>query len=683
MASTVQTTAVALRRGTTSANDLFTGVQGELVVDLGADGTGTDVNTTLRLHNAITTGGIPMARADMANVASKALATNRTALGEKNLAYADLSNIETASDASRIISILSGYGFAQENSIETLLVNYAKADMSNVNTANLATAGTGHSGKNLGYADMSNVDTANLATGAGQTGKHSGKDLAYADLSNVDMSSITGNFAAADLSNVTTASWNTIKIAQGIESSTNKDTVIDANNIVQDHYPTTQAVVDYVGSGGGGGDLSTKMNVNFSNASTWDLLYSNDAAYYQYKTDGAIVDGGTGFIQGNDYYTGITLSDDRTYLAVDVTAVDSSGNITSAKVSPEFGATDLTSHNVLNVVNNQDGSANVTFTSTLVSTGLYRYSVSNITTVVSGGFTTSSYEDQNGTSTVPVLFVKAVTVGAGGAITSYKFKPEEGSTDITGTITISSGVSGATDAEITASTVNTFPPIGGANLLKTDLTNLPGMSNGDALVEQSSDWRIRHNLPIPTSPVTPGDPEYYRIVTAGLVADAIAASASGDLKNTATGTNGLTIDGVSSTANNGINIGYSSKAQSTNALAIGIGTEASGQSTTAIGAGAKTSAHYAIQIGYGTNSNASTLSVGFNAASTTDRKNWVLLDGITGQIPGERMALQGTAAPTTSTVGSIGQFYIDTTNEDGYMCVGVSGSTYTWKQITI
>lgn len=40
------------------------------------------------------------------------------------------------------------------------------------------------------------------------------------------------------------------------------------------------------------------------------------------------------------------------------------------------------------------------------------------------------------------------------------------------------------------------------------------------------------------------------------------------------------------------------------------------------------------------------------------------------------------SAPTTSTVGRVGQIYIDTTTETAYMCVGVSGSTYTWKQIT-
>ena len=40
-------------------------------------------------------------------------------------------------------------------------------------------------------------------------------------------------------------------------------------------------------------------------------------------------------------------------------------------------------------------------------------------------------------------------------------------------------------------------------------------------------------------------------------------------------------------------------------------------------------------------------------------------------------------APTTSTVGSVGDICIDTTNGDVYICTGISSSTYTWSQISI
>ena len=39
-----------------------------------------------------------------------------------------------------------------------------------------------------------------------------------------------------------------------------------------------------------------------------------------------------------------------------------------------------------------------------------------------------------------------------------------------------------------------------------------------------------------------------------------------------------------------------------------------------------------------------------------------------------------TSAPTTSTVGVLGQLYTDTTNMRTYQCTAISGSTYTWTQ---
>ena len=49
----------------------------------------------------------------------------------------------------------------------------------------------------------------------------------------------------------------------------------------------------------------------------------------------------------------------------------------------------------------------------------------------------------------------------------------------------------------------------------------------------------------------------------------------------------------------------------------------------------------------------------------------------------ENDKLNGTTAPTTSTVGYIGQFYLDTATQTEYVCVGISGTpaTYTWKKI--
>ena len=133
---------------------------------------------------------------------------------------------------------------------------------------------------------------------------------------------------------------------------------------------------------------------------------------------------------------------------------------------------------------------------------------------------------------------------------------------------------------------------------------------------------------------------------------------SGAVSQVAFGTNSITLSGSGATAFGGY-------------------TKAQGNKATALGFGAKATAVSAIQIGNGTNAAANTMSV-----ALSDSLNVQLLDS-SGKIPGERMSLQGTTAPTASTVGSIGQFYVDTATSTGYMCVGVSGSTYTWKQITV
>lgn len=45
----------------------------------------------------------------------------------------------------------------------------------------------------------------------------------------------------------------------------------------------------------------------------------------------------------------------------------------------------------------------------------------------------------------------------------------------------------------------------------------------------------------------------------------------------------------------------------------------------------------------------------------------------------QRAYLSGTGAPSTSTVGAVGQRYVNTSNGDEYTCEEVSGGTYTWR----
>ena len=261
MASIQETTSIQLRKGNTAENLAFTGAIAEVSADLGADSTGTDINTTLRLHNGVIPGGIPMARADLTNVTTKTLASSRDLYGDKNLAYADLSNIEELEDTDQqhvVRDYMHTYGLALNSQIEELDESKANRTMDNVDTSTLAT-GEGeagkHSGKNLAYADMSNVTTVDLATSTG----HGGKNLAYYDLDNINTanlieatdtrpSTMSGPvIAAADLSNVAD---NTIKDkldSLDVEYITNKKTSIDSESTSATiDYHTTGAVIEYV-----------------------------------------------------------------------------------------------------------------------------------------------------------------------------------------------------------------------------------------------------------------------------------------------------------------------------------------------------------------------------------------------------------------------------------------------------
>ena len=60
------------------------------------------------------------------------------------------------------------------------------------------------------------------------------------------------------------------------------------------------------------------------------------------------------------------------------------------------------------------------------------------------------------------------------------------------------------------------------------------------------------------------------------------------------------------------------------------------------------------------------------------------LSAVQGKVLNEKITPNSNSGvPTTSTVGELGKIYIDTSTDTAYMCVKVSGSTYTWKQITV
>ena len=136
---------------------------------------------------------------------------------------------------------------------------------------------------------------------------------------------------------------------------------------------------------------------------------------------------------------------------------------------------------------------------------------------------------------------------------------------------------------------------------------------------------------------------------------------------------------ASSGSSDGVAIGY--YASSTDSHGVGIGREASAY------------AESSVAIGYG--SVASTKGVvSFKSSYTTSCYNntaYRLLTGLYDPQSAHDAATKGyvdpttdSSAPTTATVGRLGQIQIDTTTATAYMCVAVDTVTpaYTWKQIT-
>ena len=271
MASVLETTAVSLRKGSHLANMAFSGVLGEVVVDLGNgedSAAGTDIQTTLRLHNGVTPGGIPMARADMRNVTTRLLAEYRTVLGDKNLAYADLSNMEDLLTnqiaIDNVKALLTKYGMINSTQLSDGLALKANKTLNNVNTAALAEgADKVASGDGLAYANATNIDTTDLATRTATTG--SNRALAYADMKNVNTASLatssghTGtNLAYVDMSNVSKSTL----VNKGLQDSSQlfTGTIVKTDAYDDQKYPTVKSIKNYVD-----GQYDNFLDIEFNN----------------------------------------------------------------------------------------------------------------------------------------------------------------------------------------------------------------------------------------------------------------------------------------------------------------------------------------------------------------------------------------------------------------------------------
>ena len=561
MAAEVITTAVALRKGDTESNRVFVGVLGEVTADLGNEVNGVlgvDGNVTLRVHNGINQGGIPLARADTRNVSTASLAENREWFDDKNLAYADLSNIEETVDdeaIAKIVNTLSTYGMVNTEQLSTELLKYAFADMSNVVTSTLATGrGRGENG-NLAYADTTNINTADLVSEIIHTGADGNLPLAYANASNINTTNLTLDtderpitmsgpiLARSDFENITKESWQSSLFNPlnelYLEQTTNKTYTIpmSSDGIQSENYPSTLAVIDFVNTSIENGAF---LKANFINALNYYPLYSN--SQYKYRItlpETNVIDGGTNFVGFEQYYTDLEIVDESHLMSFNVTEIYSEENnyVTEINSVIHIGTADLGTK-ILTLTKkdnaNNDITLNIKLISQSIGNGYYNYiiKIPEVNTNFKANVNDVFYPDED--IIIPTNLIITVTNQQNGVIKEFAYYPEYTNSlyqlaDANGEITVTLDPlhcitpSTGDQATLKLKIERAIPDsIGGAGLAKTDLTNLLGMSEKDKYLEEDAPWRIRHDENIAEiSQIDINETEYFTIATKGQVHDAL------------------------------------------------------------------------------------------------------------------------------------------------------------------
>lgn len=342
-------TAVTYRHGTQDENKQFTGgVTAEITVD-------TD-RSTLFIHKGDGSNPTPLAREDLDNVDPTSLTSIN---GKFSLLKTDLTNFSRGAHAGDYAGYIEnnqnkelGKAIAEYLDIPTqgdiTDKGFAKADMSNINTKNLATGRTGESGDlNLAYMDLSNVNTSSLGgTGSSATGKTAqGTALAYNDLSNISNAGKTVIQNQIDLTPYATTSSLQAEVStlnakfNDYQPVSQKALSITNDNDDNNHYPTNKAVTDYIADN----IMSDFASNSLSNITNWDMAIA-DTPVYKYKV--TIVDGGSNYTIGNTITTDISFIDPDTgttdYVELIVYNV-SSGAITEVVANPALTDTALPS----------------------------------------------------------------------------------------------------------------------------------------------------------------------------------------------------------------------------------------------------------------------------------------------------------------------------------------------------
>ena len=282
-------------------------------------------------------------------------------------------------------------------------------------------------------------------------------------------------------------------------------------------------------------------------------------------------------------------------------------------------------------------------------------------------------------------YEKTVSGGGGGTsnFNNLTNRPKYNGTEMTGTTDIPEvktytagtnvSISAAGEISATDTTYSDFTGTDGTAAGVAGLVPAPTTSDTDKYLKSDGSWAT----------VSGGGPTVVQ-TTGTSTTDVMSQNAVTSMVFGSSTSRVKIGNSASSNANNTIAIGDSARASVGEAMALGQSAVASHTGSVALGANSHTSVTGEIAIGvsytvYGyNNSNYRIISGVYDGQSAHDAATKGQLDSI---------AIQNAGAPTTSTVGTVGQLLEDTTNGKLYICTAIvpgtapDPDTYTWEEV--
>lgn len=249
------------------------------------------------------------------------------------------------------------------------------------------------------------------------------------------------------------------------------------------------------------------------------------------------------------------------------------------------------------------------------------------------------------------------------------------------TLTAGSNITIASDNTISATdtTYSAFTGTDGQTAGTAGLVPAPATTDAGKFLKADGTWDTAGGGSGPTVVQTTGTSQ----------ADVMSQNAATSMVFADPGTNTqIRIGSTGNVSNSAIRIGSGGYASNTSAISIGSLSQVTGMNAVALGADTLVSHRGSVALG----SSAQTTVKGQIMVGATNiydgynSTNYRIISGVhDGQSAHDAATVaQGntlsTSAPTTSTVGVLGQLYTDTTNMHTYQCTAISGDTYTWTQ---